>query len=153
LTAISVNQAAEWSANEPASPKIAVVAINDIFGHIIMSKEMLNLAWETEVENHTMKLLLVALADHHNECTEQCNPSIRRLAKRMGVMRSTITNNTKKLIAAGLISKEKDPGDGSGARSNKYTFHLGQSQSDRPPQSWSDRPPQSTPTRPPKSVR
>ena len=100
-----------------------------------MCNEMLNLAWETEVETHTMKLLLVALADHHNEFSGECNPSITRLAIRMCVKRTTVINNYKKLEKEGLISVEKDPGDGRGAKSNKYTLHLGQSQSARPPQS------------------
>ena len=96
---------------------------------------MLTLAWETKVKNSVMKCLLAALADHHNKDTGQCNPSISRLAKCTCMNRQSVINNYRKLEEEGLISVEKDPGDGRGARSNKYTFHLGQSQSARLPQS------------------
>ena len=89
-----------------------------------MSIEMSNLAWETKVKSSVMKCLLMALADHHNKDTGQCNPSLRRLAERTCMKKQTVVNNINNLIDAGLISKVKDPGDGGGRRSNNYILYL-----------------------------
>lgn len=95
-----------------------------------MSNKMLTLAWDTEVATVAMKCLLLSLADHHNDKTNLCFPGITRLAKRTSMSRQSVINNTKKLEDAGLIAVQKDAGDGRGAKSNKYTLHLGQSQKD-----------------------
>ncbi len=89
---------------------------------------MLTLAWDTQVATPAMKCLLASLADHHNDNTDQCFPSIRRLAKRTSMSNRSVINNTKKLVQAGLISVQRDAGDGRGRKSNRYTFYLGQSE-------------------------
>jgi hypothetical protein len=89
---------------------------------------MLTLAWETDVVTPAMKCLLACLADHHNDETGLCFPSISRLAKRTSMSRRAVIDNTKKLVDVGFVSVKKNPGDGRGAKSNKYTLHLGQSE-------------------------
>ena len=79
-----------------------------------MSNEMLSLAWETEVASPAMKCVLVALADHHNEKTNLCFPSITRLSKRTSMTRQSVCNNIEKLEQAVLVSVERDGGDGRG---------------------------------------
>lgn len=97
-----------------------------------MSIELLTLAWDTKVETVAMKCLLLSLADHHNAKTDLCFPSIKRLATKTSMTHQSVINNTIKLVNAGLITVQKDAGNGSGARSNKYILHLGQSQRDLP---------------------
>ena len=99
----------------------------------VVSNEMLSLAWKTEVATSVMKCVLVALADIHNEKTNLCFPSITTLSRRTNMNRQSVINNIRKLEEAGLISVERNGGVGFGALSNRYTFQLGQSQSDRPP--------------------
>lgn len=89
-----------------------------------MSHAMLSLAWETKVATHGMKIVLAVLADIHNERTNLCFPGITTLSRRTSMSRQSVVNNIRKLEQAGLISVERDGGNGAGARSNKYTFHI-----------------------------
>lgn len=89
-----------------------------------MSKEMVQLAWEAEVATSAMKCILVALADHHNINSGQCNPSIKRLVNRTCMNKQAVINNIRKLVAIGLVSVKRDAGTGRGRRSNNYTLNL-----------------------------
>lgn len=99
-----------------------------------MSTKLLRRAWETEVNTVAMKCLLMSLVDHYNDKTNKCYPSIKTLSIRTSMTHQSVINNTIKLVNAGLITVQKNAGNGSGAKSNRYNLHLGQSQRDIPPQ-------------------
>lgn len=71
------------------------------------------------------KMLLIALSDHHNKITGQCNPSIKLLAEEAGLAISTANKHMAILAKAKLITiVQGDRPDGSRS-SSRYTLHVG----------------------------
>jgi hypothetical protein len=93
-----------------------------------MSITMLKPAWEAECETVAMKCLLVALADHYNDATKQCNPGIKRLMKMTSMSNRAVINNYEKLEKGGFITITRNSGEGVRARSNSYELHLKESE-------------------------
>lgn len=71
-----------------------------------MSVRALGAAWRIDCEP-MQKLLLLALADHANDETFDCWPSLTHLCKKTGLVRSTITRALNALESAQLISREQ----------------------------------------------
>jgi hypothetical protein len=59
-------------------------------------------AWQQRVKS-SHKLVLLALANCHNESTNQCNPSISFIADSTGMNRKTVMNSLAELEKNGLI--------------------------------------------------
>jgi len=74
-----------------------------------MSWRALDWAWRQQLPP-LAKLVLLALADHHNDDTGRCNPGLARLSERTGLPRCSVQRATTELQAAGLISTT--PGGG-----------------------------------------
>jgi len=61
-------------------------------------------AWKVDCEP-TQKLVLLALADHANDETWKCWPSLGHLHKKTGLNRRTVSRAIKALIDSGLIGR------------------------------------------------
>jgi len=95
-----------------------------------MSTRLTSAVWERTDVDGTQKLLLLAIADHHNDVTGQCNPSVDTLSRRIVRSRGRTFELIRELEARGLLTHTRGiddlaPGRG---RSNRYELHL-----DRPP--------------------
>jgi len=75
-------------------------------------------AIQAEIPDCHAKWLMVILADHANEDTHQCWPSLDRLAKRSCMDKSTVTRKLKWLEANGWLTRER----GNNRRSTLYTI-------------------------------
>ena len=71
-----------------------------------MSVRALGAVWRVECAP-LHKFLLLALADHANDETFDCWPSLTHLAKKTGMNRSTITRTLNALEEAGFIAREQ----------------------------------------------
>lgn len=71
-----------------------------------MSVRALGAVWRVECEP-VQKLLLLALADHANDETFDCWPSLTHLSQKTGLGRSTIARALNALEASGLIVREQ----------------------------------------------
>jgi hypothetical protein len=72
-----------------------------------MSREASDLAWELPAPRHGARLVLLALADAHNETTGRCFPSVARLSKRTCLERKAVMRAIAALRSLGLISTER----------------------------------------------
>lgn len=82
-----------------------------------MSLGISNLAWNADCQNHTAKLVLVALADHANDAGK-CWPSVTFLAEKCSMSRQGVLDQIEKLIKDGHVTADKNPG-----KSTYYTVH------------------------------
>lgn len=82
-----------------------------------MSIDALDWAFEQECSTPTQKLVLLALADHHNRKTGRCFPSVARLCDRTQLSKATVFRTLDALRRKGLIDYEKLKG-----KSNHYTL-------------------------------
>jgi predicted transcriptional regulator len=88
---------------------MAILEENDIlFAH----KAMNVLAGVTEAT----KRVAGAIIDHFNKSTGQCDPSIERLARMLGIDRATVLRATDKLHELGFIEKTSHGGNAHRAR-------------------------------------
>ena len=71
-----------------------------------MSIRAIGAAWRVECQP-LHKLLLIALADHANDETFDCWPSLTHLVKKTGMGRSTIARALNTLEATGFITREQ----------------------------------------------
>ena len=69
-----------------------------------MSVAAITAAWKVDCEP-TQKLVLLALADHANDETWKCWPSLGHLHKKTGLNRRTVSRALKLLADAGLIGR------------------------------------------------
>lgn len=83
-----------------------------------MSLEALDWAW-SQSTTPSQKLVLLALADHHNTKTGQCNPSINRIAGRTCLARRSIERAIGGLEQAGLLVTHKQQG-----KTSRYSLAL-----------------------------
>jgi hypothetical protein len=89
-----------------------------------MSHEATRLAWLTTEPQHGARLVLLALADHHNASTNLCCPSVARLVETTRLERKAVLRAIAELEHHRIISTERKNGCGS-----RYTLHfLDQSQ-------------------------
>lgn len=89
-----------------------------------MSHEASRLAWLTKEPQHGARLVLLALADHHNASTNLCCPSVARLVETTKLERKAVLRAIAELEHHRIISTERKNGCGS-----RYTLHfLDQSQ-------------------------
>lgn len=83
-----------------------------------MSLAALRDAWLIALP-HTSKIVLVCLADHLNEETGRCDPSVSTLAKRCGLTERSVQTQLQKLELVGLVHREERRGT-----SYKFTLNL-----------------------------
>lgn len=67
-------------------------------------------AWDREIKPATAKLVLLCLADCHNEDTRQCNPSVAFIARKSGLDKKTVPVALKTLETMGFITIERRTG-------------------------------------------
>lgn len=86
----------------------------------IVSIEALNWAFALEIRDMRIKGVLIALANHLNEHTSVCCPSLKRIAISAGCSEQTVRRTLKRLGEMGLISSiERDAG-----RSSNYELNF-----------------------------
>lgn len=83
-------------------------------------------AWRQDVESSAQKVVLLCLADCHNQDTDLCIPSIPYIASKTRCNRKTVIKAIKELESAGLITAVR-----SGRSGNNYTLHLDVTVSDQ----------------------
>lgn len=89
-----------------------------------MSHYMTALAMRQRGLKPAAKIVLYWLADHHNESTGLCFPSLKTLASECEMDKSTVIRHLSALEAAGLIERmARTRGDGSQA-STEYSMRL-----------------------------
>jgi hypothetical protein len=89
-----------------------------------MSHEATRLAWLTKEPQHGARLVLLALADHHNATTNKCFPSVARLVETTRLERKAVIRGLAELERLGVIGTERKNGCHS-----RYNLHfLDQSQ-------------------------
>jgi hypothetical protein len=89
-----------------------------------MSHEASRLAWLTKEPQHGARLVLLALADHHNATTNRCCPSVARLVETTRLERKAVIRGIAELERLGVIGTERKNGCHS-----QYNLHfLDQSQ-------------------------
>lgn len=86
-----------------------------------MSRRATDWAWTTEAE-HGARLVLLALAEHHNGETGQCNPNVARLMKYARLGKTAVVKAIAELEASGLVIVDRKTGCGSWYR---FTFRTG----------------------------
>lgn len=72
------------------------------------------------------KIVLYWIADHHNESTGDCFPSINRLAEICEMSRRSVENHIADLEVLGLIKRQERRREGGGKTANSYILRLGQ---------------------------
>lgn len=78
-----------------------------------MSLRALTWAWGVEDVSSTQKLVLLALADHKNEQTGRCDPSVERIARRTCLSERAVRGALAALADRGLIVIERRVGTSS----------------------------------------
>jgi DNA-binding IscR family transcriptional regulator len=72
-----------------------------------MSHHLTNQAWEIELRGPT-KLVLLCLAHLAVQSTRECCPTIAHIAHRCGISTSSVREQLKALVAAGLVEELRD---------------------------------------------
>lgn len=72
-----------------------------------MSIEKLAQVMRTPMDDPIAKFVLVVLADHYNDSTGECWPSVDKIAAVTGCSRRTVLRKLKTLEQAGLIARKK----------------------------------------------
>lgn len=75
-----------------------------------MSIAALQWAFNLILEDHAEKVVLLALADHYNDQSECCWPSIARLERFTGAKNRTIQRALTRLVKAGHVVRQDRPG-------------------------------------------
>ena len=89
-----------------------------------MSHEATKLAWKIAEPRNGVRLVFLSLAEHHNDKTGLCCPSVARLVECTRLERKAVLRAIGELEQLGLISAQRKNGCGS-----RYTLHfLDQSQ-------------------------
>ena len=92
-----------------------------------MSHYMTALAMRQTGLKPATKIVLYWLADHHNERSGECFPSIARLAELCEMSRRSVETHLAELEAAGLIERALRFREGGGKTSNTYILKLADS--------------------------
>src|SRR5690606_34146187 len=83
-----------------------------------MSLEMMNRDWKVALPTND-KLVLLALANHHNSDTGQCNPGQQLIASECSLSRKQIQNIIGRLSEKGLLKVDRR-----GFYSSGYKFNV-----------------------------
>ncbi len=89
-----------------------------------MSHLMTALAMQQKGLKSAAKVVLYWLADHHNETTGLCFPSLSTLEEECQMSRATIVRHLKSLEEAGLIVRERRHRDNGSQTSTSYSLRL-----------------------------
>lgn len=92
-----------------------------------MSHYMTALAMRQTGLKPAAKIVLYWLADHHNESTGDCFPSINRLAELCEMSRRSVENHLADLEAANLVERAQRYRETGGKTSNGYMLRLAES--------------------------
>lgn len=84
-----------------------------------MSIAAMNWAWAVTGISPVVQLVLLCLADHHNEATGRCDPSIARISARTKLSGRSVERAIAALKAVGLVGSEARPG-----KRPMYALHL-----------------------------
>lgn len=82
-----------------------------------MSVRIMALVWDTPLDNHTKKLVALAIADNANDAGV-CWPSIPTIARKCDLSAQGVLNKVKALEKDGWLTIKRSHG-----RSNTYTVH------------------------------
>lgn len=85
-----------------------------------MSVKLMNEVFEITGLGPTERLVLLALADHHNDKDGSCYPSIDRLCARTGLSKRAVQTNIQKLTSGGYLLVKVSTGRGN---SNAYIIN------------------------------
>src|SRR6056300_562528 len=72
-----------------------------------MSIKRISAVFDMQIDDPVAKFILVILADHYNESTGECWPSIDRIATISGCSKSTVIRKLKWLETTGRITRQK----------------------------------------------
>lgn len=86
-----------------------------------MSVRLMNAVFENAQLGPTERLVMLALADHHNDKDGSCYPSIERLCARTGLSKRAVQNNIQRLSEAGHLTVKGSTGRGN---ANSYIIHI-----------------------------
>jgi DNA-binding transcriptional MocR family regulator len=89
-----------------------------------MSHFMTALAMKQRGLKPAAKIVLYWLADHHNETTGQCFPSIKRLVDLCEMDRATVIRHINNLVEMGLVNRIERTRDNGSQTSNAYELML-----------------------------
>ena len=89
-----------------------------------MSHYMTALAMKQTGLKPAAKIVLYWLADHHNESTGACFPSLKTLAKECEMDVASIKRHLANLEASGLIQRTQRQRENGSQTSTQYTLHL-----------------------------
>jgi hypothetical protein len=89
-----------------------------------MSHYMTALAMKQQGLKPAAKIVLYWLADHHNESTGACFPSLKTLAKECEMDVASIKRHLANLEASGLIQRTQRLRENGSQTSTQYTLHL-----------------------------
>jgi hypothetical protein len=84
-----------------------------------MSIEIMSAVWKFTMENHTQKLVLIALADNAND-QGSCYPSIPTLAMKCDLCENGVRNQIRAFQKSGMLTVRT----GGGKLANTYQFDL-----------------------------
>ena len=87
-----------------------------------MSLEKLSQALKLPIKDPMAKLILLYIADHYNDSTQQAWPSIDRLVELSGASRATVIRKLKLLTDMGIVTKTQRYN-----KTNMYQIHLSNS--------------------------
>ena len=89
-----------------------------------MSHYMTALAMKQQGLKPAAKIVLYWLADHHNESTGACFPSLKTLATECEMGKSTLIRHLDDLEKAGLIQRHERTRENGSQTSTSYTLHM-----------------------------
>jgi DNA-binding transcriptional MocR family regulator len=89
-----------------------------------MSHYMTALAMKQQGLKPAAKIVLYWLADHHNESTGACFPSLKTLATECEMGKSTLIRHLDDLEKAGLIQRHERTRENGSQTSTAYTLHM-----------------------------
>lgn len=93
-----------------SSPDLQHPATAGVDRVLSMSIAALQWAFNLILEDHTEKVVLLALADHYNDQSECCWPSVARLERFTGAKNRTIQRALTRLVKAGHVVRQDRPG-------------------------------------------
>lgn len=87
---------------------------------------MAAMAWAMRQELSAIpKMILITLADHYNDETGQCNPSVKRISIIAGVVQRTVEHHIETLQNSKLLTVTERRRDDGSRTSNQYDLNLG----------------------------
>jgi len=112
------NSPSEPSVGFPSSVPICGRAVRLASGMDAVSVALMSVVWRLEAENHTQKLVLLALADNAND-SGHCWPSIQAIAEKCDLTERAVTDHIGRLASKTWLSITRREG-----HSNTYLLTL-----------------------------